>query len=170
MSAAPGRAPAGSCIFRPARPLFLSWPGRGAESPGPAREHDEPLHPTVGTADPGEPAAGIAAVEVALHDVFDDRPEIPVLPLERALVFRDEPLETMIKHPVEDDAVRMTRAVDNRHIGNEESRNAPGTGKGKNPGTATGSGKKHALKNVENRQRSLTEFISSYYFARRFGT
>jgi len=68
---------------------------RGAESPGPAREHDEPLLPTVGTADPGEPAAGIAAVEVALHDVFDDRPEIPILPLETALIFCQEPVEVI---------------------------------------------------------------------------
>jgi len=42
-----------------------------------------------------EPAAGIAAVEVALHDVFDDRPEIPILPLETALIFCQEPVEVM---------------------------------------------------------------------------
>ena len=43
--------------------------------------------------------------------VLDDRPEIPIVPLEPALVFRDEPLE-MMKHPVENDPLRMTGAID----------------------------------------------------------
>ena len=34
----------------------------------------------------------------------------------------------MKKHPIENGAFRMTRTIDSRHIGNEESRNAPGTG------------------------------------------
>jgi hypothetical protein len=59
---------------------------------------------------------------------FDDRPEISIVPLEPALIFRHEPLEIMKKHPIENDAFRMTRAVDSRHIGNEVSRNAPGAG------------------------------------------
>jgi hypothetical protein len=82
--------------------------------------------------------------------ILDDRPEITIVPLEPALVFGDEPLEMMEKHSVENGAFRMTRAVDSRHIGNEVSRNAPGTGKGKNPGTTTRNGKKHAPKSVEN--------------------
>jgi hypothetical protein len=36
-------------------------------------------------------------------------------------------LEMMEKHPIEDGAFWMARTVDSRHIGNEESRNAPGT-------------------------------------------
>jgi hypothetical protein len=60
--------------------------------------------------------------------LFDDRPEITIVPLESALVFRDEPLEMIEKHPVENGTFRMTRTVDSRHIGNEESRNAPGRG------------------------------------------
>jgi hypothetical protein len=34
----------------------------------------------------------------------------------------------MEKHPIENGAFRMTRTVDSRHVGNEESRNAPGRG------------------------------------------
>ena len=56
----------------------------------------------------------------------------------------------MKKHPVENSAFRMTRTVDSRHIGNERSRNGPGTGKGKNLGTTTRNGTWHAPKNVEN--------------------
>jgi len=48
---------------------------RGTESPGAAGEHKKPLIPTVGTPDTGEPAAGVAAVEVALDHLLDDRPE-----------------------------------------------------------------------------------------------
>jgi len=33
------------------------------------------LLPTVGTPDAGEPAARIAAVEIALHEILDDLPE-----------------------------------------------------------------------------------------------
>jgi len=80
----------------------------------------------------------------------DDRPEISVVPLEPALIFRHEPLERMKKHPVENSPFRMTRTVDSRHFENEESKNAPGKGKGKNPGTTIRNGQKHALKSVEN--------------------
>jgi hypothetical protein len=76
------------------------------------------FRPTARTADPGEPAAWIAAVEVFFDDILDDRPEIPIFPLKSALVFRDELLEMMKKHPVEDGPLRMTRAIDSRHIGN----------------------------------------------------
>ena len=46
-------------------PPFLDPLGvtRGAEAPGPAGEHDEPFLPAVGTPDPAETAAGIAAVK-----------------------------------------------------------------------------------------------------------
>jgi hypothetical protein len=68
---------------------------------------------------------------------FDDRSEEAVFPRKTSLIFRDEPLKMMKKHSVENVLFRMTRAVDSRHIGNEISRNAPGRGKGKNPGTTT---------------------------------
>jgi len=54
------------------KPLAMT---RRAESPGPAREHDEPFLGAVGTPDSSEPAAGIAAVEILLHHLPDDRPE-----------------------------------------------------------------------------------------------
>jgi hypothetical protein len=88
------------------------------------------FRPAAWTPDPGEAAAGIAAVKIFFDDILDDRPEITIVPLEPALVFGDEPLEMMEKHPVENGTFRMTRAIDSRHIGDEVSRNAPGTGKG----------------------------------------
>lgn len=45
---------------------------------------------------------------------------------ESAFILRDETLKMMEQHPVENRAFRMTRAVDARHIGEEESKNAPG--------------------------------------------
>jgi hypothetical protein len=42
----------------------------------------------VRTAEAGESAARVAAIQVALHDFLDDRPEEAVLPLEPALIFR----------------------------------------------------------------------------------
>jgi hypothetical protein len=65
----------------------------------------------VGTRDAGEPAARVAAVEVALDNLLDDRPEVPVFPLEAALVFDEEPIEVMEQHPVEDSPFRMSRTV-----------------------------------------------------------
>jgi len=41
----------------------------------------------VRAADPGEARAGVAAVEVALDDLLNDRPEISELLLEAYLVF-----------------------------------------------------------------------------------
>jgi hypothetical protein len=73
----------------------------------------------------GEPTARIAAVKILLHDVLDDRPEIAVCLLETFLVFRDEALEMMEKHPVEDGPLRMSRAIDSRHGGRKASRNGP---------------------------------------------
>jgi len=108
------------------------------------------FRPAAWTPDPGKSTAGIAAVKIFFDDILDDRPEITIVPLEPALVFRDEPLEMMKKHPVENGAFRMARAVDSRHIGDEVSRNAPGTGQGKNPGTTTRNGTRHAPKSVEN--------------------
>jgi hypothetical protein len=63
---------------------------RGAESPGAAGKHKKPLLPTVGTSDAGEPAAGIAAVEIALDHLLDDRPEVAVLLLKAALILGQE--------------------------------------------------------------------------------
>jgi len=48
---------------------------RGTESPGAAGEHDEPLLATIRTSYAGKAALWIAAVQIALHDVFGDRPE-----------------------------------------------------------------------------------------------
>ena len=84
------------------------------------------FRPAVRAADPGKAAAGVAAVEIALDHILNDRPEISIFPLKSTLVFRDEALEVMKKHSIEDRAFRMTRTVDSRHIDNEESRNAPG--------------------------------------------
>jgi hypothetical protein len=121
-----------------------------AKPSGFAGKHQKMFCPAARAPDPSKSAAGVAAVEIALDDILDDRPEEAVFPLKTPLIFRDEPLEMMEKYPVENSAFRMTRAINSRHVGNEESRNAPGTGKDKNPGTKTRNGQKHALKSVEN--------------------
>jgi len=58
----------------------------GTESAGLAGEGQEMICPAARTADPGESAARIAAIKILLDDVLDDRPEIPILPLEPALI------------------------------------------------------------------------------------
>jgi len=63
---------------------------RRAESPGPAGEHDQPLLGAGRTADPSEPAARVAAVQIPLDHLFDDRPEEAALLLEPALILRQE--------------------------------------------------------------------------------
>ena len=64
---------------------------RRTESPCLAGEHQQPLFPAVGTPDAGKPAHRIAAVEVLLDNILDDRPEIPVLLLKTILIFSKEP-------------------------------------------------------------------------------
>ena len=88
----------------------------------------------VRTPDPGKARVGIAAVEVALDHLFDDRPEIPVLLLEASLILGQEPLEMMEKHPIEDRALRMTKAIDSRHIGKADSRSMPEASKRRSEG------------------------------------
>jgi hypothetical protein len=51
------------------------------------RERQQLFRVAVRTADPGKARAGVAAVEVAVDDFTDDRPEIPAFPLEAPLVF-----------------------------------------------------------------------------------
>ena len=83
------------------------------------------FRPAAWAADPGEAAAGVAAVQVALDDILDDRPEISVVPLEPALIFRDEPLEMMKKHPVENGPFRMSRTIDSCHSKDKDLGNTP---------------------------------------------
>jgi hypothetical protein len=57
--------------------------------------------------------------------LLDDRPEISVVPLEPALIFRDEPLEMMKKHPVENGPFRISRTIDSCHSKDKDSGNTP---------------------------------------------
>jgi len=98
---------------------------RWAESPCPAREHNEPLLGAVGTPDAGEPAFRIAAVKILLDHLLDDRSEKPILPLETVFIFGQEPVEMMEKHPVENGPLRMSRTIDSRHSRRIASRNGP---------------------------------------------
>ena len=82
------------------------------------------FRPAARTADPGEPAARIAAVEVLHDDVLDDRPEVAVGLLE-TLVFRDKTLKMMEKHAIENGPLRTSRTIDSRHGGRKASRNGP---------------------------------------------
>jgi hypothetical protein len=97
----------------------------GADPTGAAGEVGEKFRTTVWTADLGEPAAGVAAIQISFDHLFDDGPEIVVSPLESVLIFRDELLEMMEENLAENRLLRMTRTIDCRQIGNEESRNAP---------------------------------------------
>jgi hypothetical protein len=81
---------------------------------------------TIRTVDPGKARAGVSAVEIAVDDLPDDRPEISVFPLEAPLVLDAEEVEVMEKHSVQDGALRMARTVDSRHIGNPLSKSVPG--------------------------------------------
>ena len=98
---------------------------RGTEAAGAAGEHQEAFRVAVRTADAGKAAARVAAVEVALHDFLDNRPEEAVLLLKTALVFRQKPIEVMKEHPIQDGALGMSRAIESGHIERMASRNGP---------------------------------------------
>jgi hypothetical protein len=103
---------------------------RRAESPGAAGEHDQPLLPAIGTPKTGKSAPRVAAIEIALDHLLDDRPKISVLPLESTLVFGQKALEMMGDHPIENGALRMPRTIDSRHGGRNVPRFGPrSTGK-----------------------------------------
>ncbi len=91
--------------------LNLLGVARRTEPPAAAREHDEPLLGAVRTPEACEPAARVAAVQIPLHDLPDDGPEEAVLPLEPALVPRQEALEMMKHHPVVHSPLRMPRPI-----------------------------------------------------------
>jgi hypothetical protein len=67
----------------------------------------------------------VAAVPIACHNFLVDRPEEAVLLLKSALILGQEPLEVMEQHPGKDSPLGMPRAVDSRHIGEEEAKNGP---------------------------------------------
>jgi len=98
---------------------------RWAESPCPAREHNEPLLGAVGTSDAGEPAFRIAAVKILLDHLLNDRSEKTVLPLKTTLILSQEPVEMMEEYPVKDRPLRMSRTIDSPHSGRKASRNGP---------------------------------------------
>jgi hypothetical protein len=97
----------------------------GAESPRLAGERQQMFTAAIRAADPGEAGTRVAAVEIALDDLLDDRPELAVLLLETALVRCQEPVEVMEQHPIEDRTLRMARTVDSRHIGRVDPKSVP---------------------------------------------
>jgi len=86
----------------------------GADPTGAAGEVGEKFRTTVWTADLGEPAAGVAAIQISFDRLFDDRTEEAVLALESVLIFRDELLEMMEENLAENRLLRMTRTIDCR--------------------------------------------------------
>jgi hypothetical protein len=80
---------------------------------------------TCRTADPSKSAARVAAIEVALNDFLDNRPEEPMLFLEAALILREELIEVMEQHPVEDGTLGMSRTIGSRHGGRRAPRKGP---------------------------------------------
>jgi hypothetical protein len=79
----------------------------------------------VGTADAGKPAARVAAVEAALHDLLDNWAEEAVLLLEAALILGQEPVEIMEQHPIEDSPLGTSRTINSCHSRSFSSRNRP---------------------------------------------
>jgi hypothetical protein len=97
----------------------------GAKPAGTAGEHQEVFRVAVGTADAGEPAARVAAIEVSFNDFLDDGPKEAVWLLEAALILGQEPVEVMKQHLVENSALRMPRTIHSRHSGRMDSKNGP---------------------------------------------
>jgi hypothetical protein len=126
---------------------------RWAESPGAAREHDEALLGAVGTPDSSEPAARVAAVKIPLDHLLDYRPEEPILPLETTLILRQEPVEMMEKHPVENGPLRMSRVIDSGHGGRRAS--SPRKN-GMRPGSEGQSNSAAESRNIKNNPQYLT--------------
>jgi len=58
----------------------------GAETTGSAGKVEKEFLTTVLATNPGKAALRVAAVEIALHHLFDDRPKIPVLFLEAVFI------------------------------------------------------------------------------------
>jgi hypothetical protein len=102
----------------------------------------------VRAADPGEAGARMPAVEIALDDLLDDRPEMTELLLNKALVDCQDPVEVMEQHPIEDRALRLARTGDSRHAGRADSRSMPRLPRGRIGGKA--------------RNRSTTGYASFY--------
>jgi len=75
----------------------------------------------VGTADAGEPAARVSAIEVSFNDLLDDGPEEAVWLLKAALILGQKPVEVMKQHLVENSALRMPRTIHSRHSGRKAS-------------------------------------------------
>ncbi|MEA2005245.1 MAG: hypothetical protein U9O50_03170 [Acidobacteriota bacterium] len=88
-------------------------------------KHEQPLFPAVRTPDAGKPTTRIAAVEITLHHLLDDRAEEAVLLLETRLIFLKELVKVMEEHPVEHGALRMTGPINSCHNRNIDSGNRP---------------------------------------------
>jgi hypothetical protein len=73
---------------------------------------------------------------IFFDDVLNDRPEITVLPLETALILRNEALKMVEQDPVEDGSLRSARTIDSRYIGKDETRIGPGSKAGRKPCSA----------------------------------
>ena len=113
-------------LSHPLPPFLHSLGVAGGTEPARlAGEGQEMSRPAAWAPDAGEPAAGIAAVEVALHRLLDDRPEKSVLLLKATLIHSQEPVEMMEKHPVENGPLRISGTIESRHSGREASRNGP---------------------------------------------
>ena len=115
------------CLSYPLAPLLQPLGmTRGAEAPGAAGKHQESLVPTVRTANPSKSAARVATIQITLHDLLDDKPEVAIFLLEAALILSQKLVEVMKQHPIEHRALRMTRTVDSWHRGKNDAENEPG--------------------------------------------
>jgi len=90
----------------------------------------------VRTAEPGKARTRVGAVEIALDDLPNDRPEIPELLLETALVFGEETVEMVEEHPAKNRALRLAWAINSRHIGDADSKRVLAAAPGRSGGWA----------------------------------
>jgi hypothetical protein len=77
--------------------------------------------PAVRAPDTGKATHRIAAVQILLDNILDNRTEVPVLLLETRLIFPKEPFEIIKEHPVKHRMFWMMLAVDPCHGREDDS-------------------------------------------------
>jgi len=99
---------------------------RWTETSGLAAEAQELLFPTVRTPDASETTHRVAAVQIPLHHLLDNRTKIAILSLKTVLILQEKSIKVMKKHSIENTTFRMTLVINPCHGSRDDSRNGPG--------------------------------------------
>jgi len=114
------------CLAHPLAPLLEAFGvAGGTKSSGPTGKTKKKFSLAGRTTNAGKSTFGVAAVKIALHHLFDNRPEESVFPLKAAFILGQELVKIMEEHPIEDGALGMTGAVDSWHSRQEYPENRP---------------------------------------------